>query len=186
MSTVPRYPIQPHTVDDYQQWEGDWELIQGIAVAMGPSPFGPHERMVDDIADGIKLQLRRQKCDCRIYRNLDWIISPHDVVRPDLMLVCGVQPERHLERVQEMCVEVLSASTRQHDLFVKRPLYRDCRVPYYLIAEPGQESFQLFINADGQEREALELTADDRRTIVLSDGCELTIGPALLQADDYS
>ena len=41
MSIAPKY--QPHyTVDDYQHWEGDWELWNGVAVAMAPSPFGPH------------------------------------------------------------------------------------------------------------------------------------------------
>jgi len=28
---VPRY-----TVSDYQHWEGDWELIEGIAISMSP------------------------------------------------------------------------------------------------------------------------------------------------------
>ena len=31
----PRY-----TVDDYESWAGDWELWQGTAIAMTPSPFG--------------------------------------------------------------------------------------------------------------------------------------------------
>ncbi len=45
MSTVRKY--QPHyTVEDYRQWKGDWELWYGTAVAMSPSPFGPHERAV--------------------------------------------------------------------------------------------------------------------------------------------
>jgi hypothetical protein len=40
---APRY--EPHySVSDYLQWEGDWELWNGTAVAMSPSPLGPHER----------------------------------------------------------------------------------------------------------------------------------------------
>ncbi len=32
-----------YTVADYRQWEGDWELINGIAHAMTPSPLLSHQ-----------------------------------------------------------------------------------------------------------------------------------------------
>lgn len=32
---LPRY-----TVEDYNRWEGDWELIEGIPYASAPSPSG--------------------------------------------------------------------------------------------------------------------------------------------------
>ncbi|MEO1923214.1 MAG: Uma2 family endonuclease, partial [Nautiliaceae bacterium] len=28
-----------YTVKDYEQWEGDWELIEGRPYAMAPAPF---------------------------------------------------------------------------------------------------------------------------------------------------
>lgn len=49
MSTVPRY-IPRYTIDDYQHWEGDWELIDGVPIAMTPSPFGHHERIVSRLS----------------------------------------------------------------------------------------------------------------------------------------
>ncbi len=34
----------PHyNYDDYKEWEGDWELIDGIAYAMSPSPMITHQ-----------------------------------------------------------------------------------------------------------------------------------------------
>ena len=49
MSTAPRY--DPHyTLDDYQRWEGDWGLSNGIAVAMTPSPFGRHAQLLAQLA----------------------------------------------------------------------------------------------------------------------------------------
>jgi len=40
---APRY--EPHySVADYLQWEGEWELWNGIAAALSPAPLGPHER----------------------------------------------------------------------------------------------------------------------------------------------
>ncbi len=63
---------------------------------------------------------------------------------------------------------------------VKRPLYRDQRVPFYLTAEPGFDRLQLFINADGKEVEAVELSGADSRRITLPSGCPLDLQPALL------
>ncbi len=62
MSSAPRYPIPPQTVDDYRHWQGDWELVEGIPIAMSPSPFGPHKRLVDDIADALKHQMQIGRC----------------------------------------------------------------------------------------------------------------------------
>jgi Uma2 family endonuclease len=91
---VPRY-----TLADYRQWRGDWQLIDGVAIAMTPSSFGPHERVVSRLSRIIGGQLDAGACRCEVYTNLDWIVSDDTVLRPDLMVVCGDQPQRHLERV---------------------------------------------------------------------------------------
>ena len=35
-----------YTYDDYIHWEGDWELIDGIAYAMAPSPLKSHQNLL--------------------------------------------------------------------------------------------------------------------------------------------
>ena len=40
--SVARY-IEYYTYEDYKNWEGDWELIEGVPVAMAPSPLGIHQ-----------------------------------------------------------------------------------------------------------------------------------------------
>ena len=35
-----------YTYDDYIKWEGDWELIDGIAYAMAPSPLKTHQNLL--------------------------------------------------------------------------------------------------------------------------------------------
>jgi len=41
----------PHyTYEDYSNWEGRWELIQGIPYAMSPSPSYTHQRISQKIA----------------------------------------------------------------------------------------------------------------------------------------
>lgn len=141
MSTAPRYSPR-YTVEDYCQWQGDWQLIDGVAVAMSPSPFGPHERVVAELVKLLGTQIDHQGCDCRVYAGLDWIVSESTVVRPDVMVVCGEQPDRHLERAPVIAVEVLSASTRELDPTVKKDLYRQHGVACYLIADPDAKSIE--------------------------------------------
>lgn len=49
MSTAPRYEPR-YTIADWRQWEGCWELWNGLAVAMTPSPFGRHAKALTDAA----------------------------------------------------------------------------------------------------------------------------------------
>jgi hypothetical protein len=35
--------IEHYTYDDYCQWEGQWELIEGVPLAMRPSPVISHQ-----------------------------------------------------------------------------------------------------------------------------------------------
>ena len=106
MSTARKY--QPHyTVEDYRQWVGDWELWYGTAVAMSPSPFGPHERAVTALTCQIQNSIRTKFCDCCVYAGLDWIVQSDTVVRPDVMVVCGDQPERHLEKTPMLTIKLI-------------------------------------------------------------------------------
>ncbi|MBK1706481.1 hypothetical protein [Halochromatium glycolicum] len=37
--------IEHYTREDHQRWQGDWELIQGIPLAIAPSPGIAHQRV---------------------------------------------------------------------------------------------------------------------------------------------
>ena len=134
----------PHyTVDDYALWKGDWELWEGIAVAMSPSPFGVHQGVVTRLSRLIGVDIEAVQCDAEVIIELDWIISSVTVVRPDIMVVCGPPPERHLEQTPTLVAEVLSDSTRQNDLNFKRQLYRRLGVGIYLIVDPASQSVEV-------------------------------------------
>ena len=38
-----------YTYDDYKLWEGNWELMDGIAVAMSPAPMRIHQSLASEI-----------------------------------------------------------------------------------------------------------------------------------------
>ena len=169
MSSVPKY--QPHyTVADYRLWQGNWQLIDGVAVAMSPSPFGPHERIISRLSRMIGNAIDAKHCPCEVYTALDWIMNENTVVRPDLMVVCGDQPERNLERPPVLVVEVLSESTRRLDLIAKREHYSQQKVPHYLIIDPNDRSIE-HITAEGSSRHTAGETIEFR----LEPDCRVSI-----------
>ncbi len=161
MSTVPRY-IPHYTVADYQKWEGDWELWQGIPVAMGPSPFGRHQNCSARMIRFFLTAVEAAKCQAVVLHDIDWIISDDTVVRPDIVVLCGDVPEGHVTQPPALIVEILSPSTALRDRNEKRGLYQDHGVAYYLIVDPrdntieahrrnGQGEFQPFELTEGYE-----------------------------------
>jgi Uma2 family endonuclease len=174
MSSAPRYSPR-YTYADYCEWQGDWELWNGTAVAMSPSPFGPHERAVAKLVFQIEESLAEQRCECASYAGLDWVVEDDTVVRPDVMIVCDRQPGRHLERPPALAIEVLSDSTAEKDRTAKRDLYETRGVAHYLLVDPSAQSIEwLALGADGRylDRSA-EIAASGRWTIELPAGCRI-------------
>ena len=166
---LPRY-----TIDDYLQWEGDWELWDGIPVAMTPSPFGRHQQVCRDVLIGLMESLRHSGCSCEAIHELDWIIDRHTVVRPDIMVLCDGIPERHLTTHPALIIEVLSPATKQKDQTAKRELYEREQVPYYFTIDPNDAS----VRADtlqSHRYEPLE-SSDGRYPIRFPDhGCDFEL-----------
>lgn len=170
MSTSARY--QPHyTYEDYLQWEGDWELWFGTVIAMTPSPFGAHERIVTQLATQLNVSLEKNCPDCRVYAGLDWVAAEDTVVRPDVMVVCGEQPDRHLERPPALAAEVLSPSTAARDREHKAALYAEFGVRHYLILDPQAATLERFELSDQQYR-----AVDAANPVLhLGEGCEVSL-----------
>ncbi len=147
MSTARHYA--PHyTIDDYATWEGDWELWDGIAIAMSPGPFGRHQTVVRNLLVQLCNELRRRGCHAEAIHEMDWIIRRDTVVRPDLVVLCGPVPERHLETPPAMVIEVLSEATRERYRTYKRLLYEQQGVAVYLMVDPDTEMIELLTRSE--------------------------------------
>jgi len=57
---------------------------------------------------------------------IDCIVSDETVVRPDVIVLCGPAPARHVEQPPALVAKILSA-TRDRDLTVKRHFYEASR-----------------------------------------------------------
>lgn len=173
---APKY--NPHyTLADYQVWEGSWELWNGVAVAMTPSPFGRHQKALTKLAQVILNAMEAAGCkECDVAVELDWIIAEDTVVRPDLSLCCGDNIDRFIESPPVLVAEVLSDSTAHKDRTAKRKLYADQGVKYYLMVDTdlGQLEFLHLVDDHYEQRDTgsetkLELTQTCSIRLNLSD-----------------
>ena len=133
----PRY-----TVDDYESWAGDWELWQGTAIAMTPSSFGRHQfvlvNLVSELRDALKAT------DWKVLAEIDWRVDEITVVRPDVVVIEGEVPDRHVIESPKMVVEIVSESTEHKDRTAKYELYQRQGVTNYLIVDPNLRTLDFF------------------------------------------
>jgi Uma2 family endonuclease len=113
-----------YTVQDYLQWEGEWELIHGQPVAMTPSPTFGHQQL----SAAIFRQLDEALDDCsrcQALFEIDIELSVDTVVRPDVLVIC-YQPEgERLTRAPSLIFEVISPKTSRRDEVIKFDLLPD-------------------------------------------------------------
>jgi Uma2 family endonuclease len=142
MSIAEKY--RPHyTYDDYCQWEGRWELIEGMPYAMSPLPVPEHQRM------SLKLSLQFENAltncdDCKVYPPLDWKISEDTIVQPDVLIVCKKIEKKYLDFPPVLVIEVLSPATAAKDRGEKMELYKSQKVKYYLIVDPQFKKIEVY------------------------------------------
>lgn len=176
MSTAFKF-FPNYTVADYQSWQGDWELLDGFAIAMGPSPFGRHQDLQAAFIEIIRPQLRAFKNEFHVLSEIDWIITENTVVRPDLVVLSGGIPEKHVESTPELVIEILSDSTAAKDRVYKKQLYQEQKVPYYLIADVQARAIELYrLSSDQYQAVPIKETL----TISLDSESEIQIKPSHL------
>jgi Uma2 family endonuclease len=159
--------ILRYDINDYRQWEGDWELIDGFPVAMAPSPFGPHQGILSEIVSILNSSLKRCKSDCFVYAELDYIIDDFNVVRPDVAVVCKKVID-YIRQAPELIVEIVSKSSIKRDNLIKFNIYEKEGVKNYCIISLSSKSVVLYKLKDGK------FVKEDSTKIKL-DNCEIDL-----------
>ncbi len=70
MSTAPQF-IPHYTIDDYQLWEGDRELWNGVAVAMTPILFGQRDASPVRITTALSNAIDQANSDASVIVDVD-------------------------------------------------------------------------------------------------------------------
>jgi len=141
--------IEYYDYEDYKQWDGKWELIYGMPMAMSPSPMISHQAIAYEIAFELKSNIK--ECpNCLILGEEDWKISNDTVVRPDVVLICDEPSQEYITKAPIIIAEVVSKSTAKRDEKTKYELYEKEGVLYYCIVYPDDLKAKIFKLIDGK------------------------------------
>ncbi len=132
-----------YTYEDYCQWEGRWELIEGMPYAMSPAPVPAHQRASILLSFEFERALKTCK-NCKLFQPLDWKIKEDTIVQPDLLIVCDKIEKKFLDFPPALVVEILSPGTAAKDRGEKMELYHLEKVKYYLIVDPQFKKLELY------------------------------------------
>ena len=135
-------PQGTYTTDDYERLpEGErYELIDGVLIRL-ESPSIEHQQLVIFVAAQLNRFAEEEECDCLV------LCAPCDVqldaddktiVQPDVFVYCDdakVTPKRGVG-APDLCIEILSPTTRSKDQLLKRYKYERAGVREFWVVDP--------------------------------------------------
>lgn len=127
------------------------ELIGG-EIFVTPSPVKRHEQLLIrlTLSVGNHLDAHPDQGDLFTAR-FDVVMSPHDVVEPDLLVVLGDQQtilnDKNVRGAPGLIAEILSPSTRKRDQTLKRGLFDRQGVREYWMVDPDRNQIEVFRRA---------------------------------------
>ena len=143
MSAVKLLPY--YTYEDYCNWEGRWELIEGIPFAMSPAPAPGHQRILAKIITRFSNAIIKSKCKhCSVYDFIDVKIEEETILQPDCLIVCKPIIKQFLDFPASLVVEILSPGTALKDRHTKFSLYEKFGIKYYMIVDEEKNEVEIY------------------------------------------
>ena len=152
---VTRKPKVRHTYEDYCLLPDDkrFELIDGEFYEMAPSPITVHQRTLLFLARLLSDWVDLHGLGEVFIAPFDVILSEHDTFQPDVLFVSearrSIITHRACEGAPDLVVEILSPSTSQRDLGIKRNRYALFGVREYWIVDPVACSLEVLALREG-------------------------------------
>ncbi len=143
--------LEHYDYDDYKNWEGDWELINGVIYAMSPSPMFNHQGIASMILTSLNNSLANCK-KCLAISEEDWKIDSFTTLRPDISLVCGQMGGAYIKKTPDLIVEIVSKSSIKRDEKIKFNIYEKEKVKYYILVYPDDLKAKIY-KLDGKKYE---------------------------------
>lgn len=143
-----------YTYADFITWpdEERWEIINGQAWNMSPTPSIRHQKIVGNL-HGILFQAKAKFPDCALFAApTDVVLDDINIVQPDVFVVYDNKKitEKNIKGAPELIFEVLSPSTAAKDKREKKELYEQYGVQEYIIIFPENEIVELYrLTPDG-------------------------------------
>lgn len=142
---------------DYANLEDEnrYELIEG-ELFMVPSPGFYHQTVLGNLFKLLIRFIEKTKAGIVVCAPLDVVLSPNDVVQPDILFISkermNIVTEKNIQGAPDLVVEILLPSTLERDKIVKKYLYEKHGVKEYWIVEPvGKLNEILTLKDEGYE-----------------------------------
>lgn len=155
------------TYEDYLQFPDDgkrFEIIDG-ELFMTPSPLTKHQRISGNLLYLLHSFLKTEDIGECFVAPLDVVISPTDVVQPDLFVVLhqnkNIITEKNISGAPDFIIEILSPSNSIMDLKRKRVLYEMYGVEEYWIVDPATETVLQLVLQNSQFVEIKKYLKDE-------------------------
>lgn len=142
---LPYKPQGTYTVADLELLpeEERFELIDGVMIRL-ESPSLEHQQLVMFLGRRLEDMAEEMECDCLV------LCAPFDVqldrdektmVQPDVLVICNennVNEKRGIG-APDLCIEILSPSTRSKDQLLKKYKYERAGVREFWVVDPEAE-----------------------------------------------
>ncbi len=168
------------TCRDYQQLPDDkrYELVEG-ELYLVPSPTLCHQRVSRQLEMALWTYVRQNALGEIYYAPCDVVLSEISVVQPDLLFVSkerlGILTEANVQGAPDLVVEILSPSTGQRDLGIKRKLYARHGVREYWIVDPEAQTVEVLTWTEGGYCTAAVVPKTDELTSSLFPGLSVKL-----------
>jgi Uma2 family endonuclease len=137
--------MECYTYDDYIEWDGRWELIDGAPIPIPPVQSKEHRKVclnaLVEFEEGVK------NCDlCLAVGSADWKISNDTVVRPEISVICDEPNGAYITKPPKLIIEILEEGREDYYQNIKFDLYKNNGVRYYILLnykEKIAEAFKL-------------------------------------------
>jgi len=178
-----KMPFYGYTFKDFMAWDDGFrvELIEGIPFMMAP-PVIRHQEIAGDLFTQIKDFLKDKPCKVFIAPiGVRLFPEKNDkdqvTVLPDIIVVCDkskLEDQRAVKGAPDFIIEVLSPSTKGHDLITKKELYERAGVKEYWVVAPDKLYKYLLINTQYSE-EIIEIKECLEVQVSTLPGCALAV-----------
>ncbi len=173
MSAVKLLPY--YTYKDYCNWEGRWELIEGIPYAMSPAPSPHHQWIVANIIYELKKALKESECKrCKVYDFVDVKVEEDTILQPDASIICGEINKNFVDFPPALVVEILSDATSLKDRITKFSIYEKFGIKYYLIVDTEKEAVEIYALEDSKYI-IQSFSPENIFTFLFSEDCSIDI-----------
>lgn len=136
------------TYQDYLHIPGDkrYEIIEGD-LHMVPAPLTSHQKISRNIYQILWDLVRKENLGEVLYAPVDVVLSEEDIVQPDILFISksrlGILTEKNVRAAPDLVIEILSPSTKDWDVDVKRKIYEKYGVQEFWIVDPESRSLEV-------------------------------------------